>query len=264
MQGADFSPMPNLPLQMYRLLALLITGFWVTMWTLLLRTELEPRGAALREVPVEHVLKIFFQHQQPSDLFLNGDGQRIGHLRFHPQIRIDDHIRVLEFSGNAQLRLPGAPRQRLTWHGQAELSPALELSKLRLISALRESTTNQVPETTVTFDMDAVTKEASYEVRSDQQVIDSQSFTMDEEGLRKLMNRAGIDATVLQTFSIPTQGTPPRFTAHRSSLRLKDEKIDTLLVSAEMNGQTLLEFHVSQLGQVLHVKTITGWTLETD
>lgn len=249
---------------MNRLLALLITGFWVTMWTLLLRTELEPQRAALREVPIEHVLKLFFQHQQASDLFLNTDGARIGYVRFHPQVRQDDGVQVLEFSGNVQLRLPGAPRQRLVWNGEAELTPALELSKLQLTSAFRESTLNDAPENIVKLSMDMQKKTASYEILSDQRLVDAQTFTLDEAGVRKLMDRVGVDPTILQTVNLQTKGTPPRFSAHRSSLKLRDEKVDTLLISAEMNGQTLLECHVSQLGQILHAKTITGWTLETD
>lgn len=249
---------------MNRLLALLITGFWVTMWTLLLRTELEPQRAALREVPIEHVLKLFFQHQQASDLFLSADGNRIGYVRFHPQVRKEDGLQVLEFSGNVQLRILGAPRQRLVWNGEAEMTPALGLSKLQLTSAFRESTLNEAPENIVKLSMDMQAKTASYEIRSDERLADAQTFSLDEAGLRKLMAGAGLDPAILQTVNLQTKGTPPRFSAHRSSMKLKDEKVETLLISAEMNGQTLLECHVSQLGQILHAKTITGWTLEAD
>lgn len=249
---------------MNRLLALLITGFWVTMWTLLLRTELEPQKAALREVPIEHVLKLFFQHQQASDLFLNTGSDRVGYVRFHPQVRKDNGVPMLEFSGNVQIRIPGAPRQRLIWNGNAELSPALEVSKLQLTSAFRDSTLPQAAENIVRLSMDMQKRTASYEVRTAQQLADAQTFTLDEAGLRKLMDRAGVDPTVLQTVNLQTKGSPPRFSAHRSSLKIKDETVETLLISAEMNGQTLLECHVSQLGQILHAKTITGWTLETD
>jgi hypothetical protein len=249
---------------MSRILALLITGFWVTMWTLLLQTELEPQRAALREVPIAHVLKLFFHHQQASDLYLNSGGTRIGHVRFHPHIRQEDGVRYFEFSGHAQLLVPGAPRQRLSWSGEGELLPTMELSKLRLMSAVRESTTKDVPETTVIVHLDLVNRWAFYEIKSGDVSIDTQRFTMDEAGLRKLLDRVGIDPVVLQTVSAQAKGTAPRLFAHRSSMRLHDEKVDTLQVTAEMNGQTLLELHVSQLGQILHAKTITGWTLEAE
>ncbi len=249
---------------MSRILALLITAFWVTMWTLLLRTELEPQRAALREVPLEHVLKVFFQHQQASDLHLNGEGTRMGYVRFHPQVRESDGVRFFEFSGNVQLRIPGVPRQRLGWSGEAELLPTMGLSKLRLMSAVRESTTKDVPETIFTLNLDAVARNVSYEARMNGEMVDSQSFTMDEVGLRKLIQRAGVDPIVLQTISTQTKSSAPKITAHRSSLKLKDEKVDTLQVTVEINGQTLAELHVSQLGQILHVKTLTGWTLEAE
>jgi hypothetical protein len=45
---------------------------------------------------------------------------------------------------------------------------------------------------------------------------------------------------------------------------LKGEKVETLLVTLQVNEQTLMEAQVSQLGQVLQAKTLTGWTVELD
>jgi hypothetical protein len=36
------------------------------------------------------------------------------------------------------------------------------------------------------------------------------------------------------------------------------------MVTVEQSGQTLLEFHLSQLGQILHVRTLIGYTLAPD
>jgi hypothetical protein len=250
---------------MNRLLALFITVFFATMWTLLLRTELRPQKTALRKVPVEHVLKLFFQHQQPSDLFIHGSGERLGHVRFHPQVNSADDSRVIEFSGNAQLRIPGAPKQRIMWDGAAEYFQDMALRTVQLKTGVRESTTQPAPETTVNIFLNAMNRLVNYSISVDGRPVDQASFTLDENGVQGLMRRAGIDPELLRMVNSKAQSsTPPKISAHQSSLRLKSEEVETLLVTVEMNAQTMLEFHVSQLGQILHAKTLTGWTLEMD
>ena len=90
-----------------RLAAVLIILFWGVMWGLLEKSELEPEEAALREVPVEHVLKLMFHHQQPSELIIKSDGKMIGQLRLIPRIQ-ENEERLLEFTGGLELRLPAA------------------------------------------------------------------------------------------------------------------------------------------------------------
>jgi hypothetical protein len=40
--------------------------------------------------------------------------------------------------------------------------------------------------------------------------------------------------------------------------------MDTYLVTVESNGQTLLECHVDQLGRIVHVSTLVGFSLATE
>ena len=40
--------------------------------------------------------------------------------------------------------------------------------------------------------------------------------------------------------------------------------MQTYLVTVQQNGQVLLEFHVDQLGKILHAKTLIGYTLTPD
>src|SRR3954453_23975684 len=130
---------------MNRILAAVITVFWGVMWALLLRTELQPQKTVLREVPIEHVLKLLFQHQQQSDLFLNGEGVRIGHVTLKPHIPPDTEMRLLDFNGNAQLRLPGGNRQNLDWNGVTTFNPALAVQRFDLSVRFRDNTMQTIP-----------------------------------------------------------------------------------------------------------------------
>lgn len=249
---------------MNRILAIVITGFWIVMWSLLLRTHLEPQNAALLQVPVEHVMKLFFHHQQQSDLFLRGDGGRIGHVKFHPYIRKEDGQRMIDLSGNVQLQIPGAAKQRIGWEGTAELSPTFQMERLRLRTSAREASAALVPENTAYIEYDGPTRVVSYELKLGNQTIDEHQLTADEAGIRNLLERSGVDAQLLQFANVKSEGSSASVSAQRSNLRIKDDKVDTLLVSIQVNGQTMLEFHVSQLGQILHAKTLTGWTLQAE
>jgi hypothetical protein len=246
-----------------RLAAVLITVFWVIMWALLIRTELEPDGASLRAVPVEHVLKLMFRHQQPSDLSIKGEGRLIGHLRLLPRILPNDQSRVLDYSGSLQLRLPGAGRQRISWLGDSTFGRDLALRQLGMNMKVHHPVQEHLTDSDLIFAYDAATKKARYELRAGQVILERQEFDATETGLRKLAARSGLDPTVLQTVNVKSE-TPPKITAQRSSFRIRTEEIETLLLTVEYNEQTMLQVHVSDLGQVIHAKTVLGWTLESD
>ena len=244
-----------------RLAAVLIVVFWGVMWGLLVKSELEPEEAALREVPVEHVLKLMFHHQQPSELIINSDGKMIGHLRLIPRVQ-ENEERLLEFSGGLQLRVPAAERQRLSWSGESTLTKELDLKTLA-ITVIMHTATEGATNSRLIFDFDAATKKGRYELRSGTMTFDKQEFEATEEGIRNLADRVGVGTTLMPAISSKSSA-PPVIKARRASFKMDDDEMDTLLLTVEYNEQTMLQVHVSQLGRVLHAKTILGWTLETD
>lgn len=244
-----------------RLAAVIITVFWVVMWGLLVKSELEPHEAALREVPVEHVLKLMFHHQQVSDLIIHSDGKMIGHLRLTPRT-LENDDRLLDFGGGLQLRLPGSSRQRLSWMGESTFTKTLDLKALG-VNVILHHGSEDTTDSLMTMNFDAPTQRGRYELRSGPLTLDRQDFEASEAGLRKLVERLGMDTAMLQTVSAKSS-TPPKIKARRSSYRLREEEIETLLLTVEYNEQTMLQVHVSQLGRVLYAKTVLGWTLESD
>lgn len=171
---------------------------------------------------------------------------------------------MIEISGNLQLQIPGAAKQRIGWDGLVELSPTFQMERLQLRTAAREASAAAVPENTAYIEYDAPTRIVRYELKLSGQTIDEHQFTADEAGIRDLLERSGVDSQLLQFANVKSEGSTASVSAQRASLRIKDDKVDTLLVSLQVNGQTMLEFHVSQLGQILHAKTLTGWTLQAE
>lgn len=241
----------------YRLLCLLVVAFWLTMTALLIRTELSPAKSRLRAVPIEHVLKLLFRHEQQSDLNIYSERTRFGHLRVHPRVDKETGRRILEFTGALQLRLPPLPRQRFLWDGAVEMDAAFVTQRFHFGFTMLEPT-NYRAETRI----EPLAKLMHVLVRS-KAGVSEETFTLDEKGAWQLMEHFGVDPGVVQTFTRDTN-ISPEISAQQSSLRVHGERMDTWLVTIQQSGQTLLEFHVDQLGKILHAKTLVGYTLTPD
>ena len=226
---------------------------------LLVRTELWPDRSSLRSVPLAKVVKLMWFHREASDLVIWNESQRVGHLRLHPKVRESDGARVLEYSGNMQVRLPGSPRHRISWDGIAEFDADMELRTLLLGLGMKE----------LTFDRAEIRITPS-ENRAHFRLLDlagrvsnAADYSLDERGLKKILAQVDLDPTMYDTFK-PSPGATPIVTAHESSLIIHHERVKTYLVEARQGGQTLLEAHVDELGKILRVKTLVGYSLAPD
>ncbi len=238
----------------YRLFAAAVVIFWITMTGMLVRKEFGFGGSSLREVPVAHVVRMMLQREQSSDLQIFSDRTLAGHLRIQPQVRREDGQRQFASAGWIQLGLPGGAHQRVAWSGDLELNPALQPLRAKVAVNLREPAGIMVDLT-----MDFPTNRLTYETREAGRLTRRSSFTIDEAGARTWLRSEGLDPALLG--SLPAaDATPMEVRAQQSSLALRGEKIETYLVTGEKSGQTLFEAHISQLGQVLRLRTMLGYS----
>ncbi len=238
-----------------RILSVAIVIFWLTMTTLLVRMELSPRDSRLKAVPVEHVMKLLFLHEQSLDLNIALDGQRVGYLRLHPRQETGAQMRLLDFVGNLQVRLPQAPKQRFSWSGMLEMNHDFELQSASLGFTMHEPEAYRVD-----LQIDAPHRTVQVLWKAGDRVLEEETFTLDEFGAQKAMKHFGIDPNIVRAAS-GNSGAKPLITAQQSSLRIRGESTETYLVLVRQNGQTLCEIQVSQIGQILDVKTFLGYRL---
>src|SRR3954447_4018286 len=132
---------------LYRALLLLITGLFVTMWTLLIRSELRPGGNSLRALPVEHVLRELFQPEKPSNLIIHNGNQRIGTLRLAGQGEAPDGTRALQFYGNALIDFPGTDPLRSAWNGEIVVTPDWRMKSFSFTATSRGTAKTAGPAT---------------------------------------------------------------------------------------------------------------------
>jgi hypothetical protein len=246
---------------MNTLTRILIIAFWLTMTVLLIRNEHATGRSPLRAVSIEHVMKVLFEHAQPSDLNIHSDRVRFGQMRIEPHIDKETGERSLDFSGTLQFAFPTVvPRQRVSWDGTIQFDPALVAQRVDFGVTMHEPNDSRVAAT-----IDLASRLAKVSLQIPGGALMEDAYTLDEAGAAKLMDQLGIDPALVRTLIVPQQSSgPPTISAQQSILRIHGEKIETYMVTVEQSGQTLLELHLSQLGQILQVRTLIGYTLAPD
>ena len=241
----------------YRILTATIVLFWLTMTGLLVRKELVPGATALRAVPVAHVAKLMFAHEQASDLQIYQEKLSVGRMQIHPHFRKDEGQRRIDLTGSLQLMLPGMPRQRVTWTGGLELDNRLELERLTLGLSSRAISSDSVE-----FVIEPAAHRLTFESRAGDRSI-RRVYSLDEKGVEAWLRDQGIDSGMVMSLHNP-RSAPLLIKAQQSSLAIRGEKVETYLVSAEQGEQTMFEAHISQLGQILRVRTFVGFSAAPD
>lgn len=231
---------------LHRITVLLIIGFWLGMTGLLVVREVYPEATRLNSIPMGHVGRILFQHEQSSDLVIRDKEKEIGFFHFQPRYNRDTRDRRIEFHGNVALNFPGAGRQRISWVGNAWLDEAFSVSRLRLTLSTHE------PVQQVELDIDNVKNLTNYIISSNGAEIEKGKFTMDQNGVSSLLERAGLPVSIFKSLISQQASMPtPEVSARQATLKMSGESISTYVVSATLAGQPLMEAHFTQLGQIL-------------
>ncbi len=235
---------------------MLIVGFWLAMTALLVIRELYPNATDLNAIPVGHVGRLLFQHEQASGLEIYDQDTNVGFFRMEPTWTKDRRFRLLKMHGNVTLKLPGLA-QRISWIGSIQFDAAFAVKRLDM----NLSTGDPAQQLDIVFD--SATNLAKYTLRSGGTEYLKNEFTLDQKGISELLGQIGFGPEFLAQFhSKQARTPPPDFTAMQSSVDLNGENISTFLISMKVGGQTLWEAHVSQLGQLMKARApIFGYKL---
>jgi hypothetical protein len=230
----------------HRLLAMLIVGFWAAMTGLLVVRELYPEATSLNAVPVTHVGRLFFQHEQSSDLRIKSANGDVGYIHVQARPPVNPSIRELEFHGSFLLPLPGNADRRISWNSIIELNPRLE------VQGFRADLASQDPMQRLEIHANLIKRTARIAVKSGRQTLKETAITLDEAGFESLLSQAKISPAMLQQVKAAGAEVPAlEWKAQSSSLVLGGEELSTYLLSLKAGATPLVEAHVSQLGQVL-------------
>jgi hypothetical protein len=232
---------------LHRITAMLIIGFWLAMTGLLVVREIYPDSTKLNNIPIAHVGRLLFQHEQASELVIRDKQKDVGTFYVQPRVNRQTRDRWIEFHGNIGVTLPGAGKQRISWSGNATMDDAFNVVHLKI------SLYTYDPIQGIDFDIDTPTNLAKYTISNQGYELEKGSFTMDQTGLTSLLKRAGLPVAVFQSLLSSSQKTmaSPEVGSRLSTIKMNGETLSAYVVSVSVSGQTLFEAHVTQLGQVL-------------
>src|SRR5687768_11771279 len=158
---------------LHRLAVVIIIFFWLAMTALLVRDELHPDNSRVRAVPLSHVFKTLFLHEQPSDLRIYADTSLLGYLHLRPRIDPDTAARLLEANGTLQIRLGPSARQRLSWDGLLQLDRSYTFRQLHF-----GLTVHHPSPTRAEVAIDAATGRAEVTLKDADRVLDQRSYAL--------------------------------------------------------------------------------------
>ena len=234
---------------LHRILAICIVAFWLAMSSLLVVRELFPESTGLNAVPLSYVGHIVFQHEQSSDLQVVSGGKVAGNVTIQPRNVPATSGRSVIVSGSIEVPMPDKRTHRIGWNAEFELAQDYALRRL----TADISPPGQAQQVRVLLDL--VAKEARIGTRLGKEVVNETHITLDEAGLGSLTMQAGIDPSLVRQFAAARGGLPEfTFGAQSSSIKLGGQKLATFLLTMKAGGETVIEAHLSQLGQILHAQ----------
>ena len=248
----------------YRALTAVIVAFWLVMTAMLVRVEFAPNDSNLLPVPPEHVFKQMFLHEQASDLVLCHGRDRLGVFHLQPKhlpTAPDGPANMVTFTGNFSLSLPGGPpNQRLNLHGSLDLDNRQAVRRFDFKAYLHEPK-QTLPSLGFALDGLPGSNQCHYQVLRADVVQKEASGTpaqlLDDPDLRVL----GFDPRPMLVNAGQQQAASTKLTARRSSIRSNGEVIETYLLTIQHAESIESTIQVSQLGQILIVKTFAGYDL---
>lgn len=239
----------------YRLFSGAIILFWCVMSFLLVRLVVSPDSSGFMDVPVSHVVKMLFVGGQTSELSIYEHGNPAGSFSLRPDPVTKEPGRTLLFSGNLAVALPFMARQRFVMQGSANMDSSLRPGPLKALFGVRDSPN------TIQLEVVPSRHLVRYQIRNVDGTT-SASFPLDDSGAEKAMKALGVDANAVE--GIRKGMDAPVVTAKRSFLKMRNEKIEAYVVTIRQGETTLADIYVSQLGQILFVRTSFGYTLGSE
>mgnify|MGYP000859369838 CR=1 FL=1 len=246
-----------------RLAIVLIISFWLLMNAALLRLWIDPDRSEILTIPVEHVVKQVFLHEQTSNLVILQGQQRVGALTLQPRRFPLDGSHLVDFSGNLLLQIPFVGQQPFSWRGTLEMDAAYAVRSFRVHIDSRS------PAVVTEIEIRPGTQEAFYSVQYEQEAPLTSTIPLTQEGITQALQAFGLDVTLLEQVigSIRQNsltGNPPATTARQAQIRIHGERIQAFQISVTQGGNPILEADISQIGQVLGLKTSLGFNLTPD
>jgi hypothetical protein len=237
---------------LYRALMLAVVCFWLAMMAQLIRLETHPEETDILDVPVQYVVSVMFRYGQISLLNIRDGSKSIGSMEVRPSTT-GTNGRALNVSGS--LILPG--QDPFNFDGDMKMDATSHLRAFRVGVTVRRQNYHFL----LTGDMDR--KSLRYEARLGDQLVGEESLPMETGAMvHALAQHLGIDPRMIpvQTGAI----APPDISARETQITLRSGELQVYEVTVNESGAPVLDFYMTQLGQLVLAKTSFGYTLSAE
>lgn len=247
----------------YRILAVSIVLFWLAMTGLLVRSEFFGGAGNPRAVPVAHVFKQIFLHEQPSDLAFYRQRQRLGLFHVQPRRNPPDAAaaygapHALAVNGGSSLDFFGRPDQRVILRATVELDAQQAIRHFEVSATVREPR-QKGPSLGIAFDGTPPANRYHYVVRLGDAVQQERSGAPEELLDDPALRAFGFDPqSVLRQAMTQAGAAGAAVEARRSTMPFNGEIVDTYLVTFRGMFETTMQ--ITEQGQILVIQTGAGY-----
>ena len=250
-----------------RLLIIGIIGFWLVMTGALVHLWINPVNHDLLSIPVDHVARQMFHHEQASNLSIMRGNRRVGSLMLQPRRFDDQGVGVVDFSGSLMLELPFMSEQPFSWRGTAELDREFRLKFLRIrIDA-------HGPKIGTDIELYPEERKVVYRIGNHGEDPYESTLPLSPAGAREALESFGIDPIILSQIPLGGIGAAAteksresdlQITARRSEIDIQGERAQTFSITIRRSELNLMEVDISNLGQILSLKTAFGFGLQPE
>jgi hypothetical protein len=246
---------------LYRAAMIGIIAFWLVMMGLLVRLETHPEATNIMDVPVSYVIRLIFKQHQQSILTVSNETKAIGTIFLRPLITGSD-THTLNFSGALPLQLPMLGAQRFNFSGAVDMSETLRVRDFRVDITTRPQVYH------LGVQGDAARNTLAYEWSRGDQHATPQTLPVDAAALfRALAQTLGVDLRDLPidpaVITAPAIAAPA-ITARETQIALRGELLEVYEVTVNEGAAPMLDFYVTELGQIVVVKTNFGYSLAAE
>ena len=160
---------------------------------------------------------------------------------------------MMDFSG----RLSVTPAQRVNFMGTVDLDETLRMRDFHMDLSTLD------PPYRVRVSGDAALKSLSYEVRLENLPVAKQTLPMNAASIgTALAQNLGMDPRALPI--APSSIAAPAITARETELMLGGMQQEVYQVTVTENTAAVIDFYVTELGQIILAKTGFGYTLSSE
>lgn len=243
----------------------LIITFWGVMTGLLLKREFGTAGELLR-LPPEHLLELMFRHEQSSSLIISNNDTQVGTLNFFPTRHAPNpevpelNTHQLRAMTNVGITLPGGDKRRLVANLRFHLNDKMQMEELSWIVVLRSTKKNGNAD--IRSEGLYRMKDATYEVTISEGDVLLHKNEGPLSGLLELpeLRSLGIDPAA---FADIAKQSSPEFTIHRTRIELQGEEMEAYRLTLNQAGGQVGEIYMNQIGQVLMIRTMFGYSAQS-